>query len=58
MAKQAAKTAMIEGVNNKSKDPKKTENLEIEQSADLDNAQKLQELENNPQETADAGLSR
>lgn len=58
MAKQAAKSALTEGANKKEKDPKKNANLELEQSADLDNAQKLADLENNSQETADAGLSR
>jgi hypothetical protein len=38
----------------KDKDPKKNADLELDESADL----KLSELENNPQETADAGLSR
>lgn len=47
MAKQAAKTALIEGVNNKDKDPKKSVNLELEQSADMENAQRLADLENN-----------
>jgi hypothetical protein len=58
MAKEAAKTALTEGANKKDKDPKKSANLELEQSPDLDNAQKLADLENNSQETADAGLSR
>jgi len=38
MAKQAAKSALTEGANKKDKDPKKNANLELEQSADLDNA--------------------
>lgn len=49
----------MNGVENKNdKDPKKNEDLELEQSADLESSQRLAELENNSQETADAGLSR
>ena len=33
-------------------------NLEIEQSADLDNSQKIAELETKSEEFADAGLTR
>ena len=57
MAKQAAKDVM-NGVEKKDKDPKKNTDLELEQSADLESAQKLEELEKNSQEAADAGLSR
>lgn len=58
MAKMAAKDALSEGGNKKDKDPKKAANLELEYSADPESAQRLAELENNSQETADAGLSR
>ena len=57
MAKQAAKDAM-NGTEKKEKDPKKNANLELEQSADLEGAQNLAELEKNSQDAADAGLSR
>lgn len=56
MAKKAAQDVM-NGVETKN-DPKKNEDLELEQSADLESSQRLAELENNSQETADAGLSR
>jgi hypothetical protein len=64
MAKEAAKN-VVQGNDKKNTDEQKQEsemnkkvNLEIEQSADLDNSQKIAELETKSEEFADAGLTR
>lgn len=56
MAKKAAKSV----ISNQGKDSgkKQSTNLELEASSDLDNSQRIAELENNSSEMADAGLSR
>ena len=53
-AKKAAKSVLSQGDSVK----KSSTNLEIEASSDLENSQRIAELESNSSAMADAGLSR